>query len=224
MDSPRDPASLDRIDLLAAATADHNAAKAARATGQPIPATPYLDELQRRHADMTTTKPAETAGPKRRKATADVRYFHDGRSMPESHKAKLSTLAYFHTAGISSPDSKRLTTAEFVDVLVGLGVAAPTEPGWMVKLPNGKTVECRLEGETAQFETPAAPDPAKPEKVTAPAKARTKKSADLPESLVEGANLLAPKKAPAKKATAAKKTSRQVTPIPKEGSKSRKTA
>jgi len=52
-------------ELVVKAQADHKAASLAKKAGEPIPPTPYLDELNRRHA-------AGEKGPKTRKAAAKV--------------------------------------------------------------------------------------------------------------------------------------------------------
>lgn len=131
---------------------------------------------------MTTdTKTDDT--PKRIKGRTDVRYFHDGASMPESHKHKLSTLAYFHSRDLDTASPARISTKAFAEILRGLGVDDPTQPGWLVKLPNGITVECRLDGEPSSYD---GPPPAR--------KARAAKKST------------GPKKTPAAKKQPAKKT------------------
>lgn len=168
---------------------------------------------------MTTTE-APTG---RTKARTDITYYHDGRPMPGSHKHKLSTLAYFHSGGIDpltclpSPSApKRLATKQFVTVLEGLGVADPGAPGWMVTLPNGVTVECRADGEKAEFDGPAptrksstATKATTPTPRNAKGQIQSKKPAKSAARVrKETAKARATtKKAPAKKATA--------TPIPK---------
>lgn len=193
--------------LAATARKEHAACKEARAAGKELPLTPATDEIQRRYSEMTTTrKPkAATSSAPRTKGRTDIVYFHDGKPMPGSHAHKLSTLAYFHSKNLVAGCDARCSTKEFVNVLAGLGVDNPGEPGWSVELPNGITVECRLAGEASTFvskvSTASAPAAAKP--ATKPAKAPSKPRGKVAKST------------PGAKARA----SRQVTPLPKKGAK-----
>lgn len=179
------PEELDeRRELLVLAKAEHQAIKEARQKGEPIPATPAIDALHKEHENMTTTKKAtKTTGEGRTKGRTDIRYFHDGRSMPESHKHKLSTVAYFYSSNLKG-GVKRIGTAEFIAVLKELGVSDPGQPGWMVKLPNGITIECRVDGEASEFTGP------KGEKRPT-SKASKRQGQKIPESLKAGLEVLA---------------------------------
>lgn len=173
---------------------------------------------------MTTTETTitETGSPEvpkttdkkeRSKGRTDIRYFHDGRSMPESHKHKLSTVAYFYSKDLVR-GSTRASTKQFIDVLAKAGVADPGAPGWMAKLPNGITIECRVDGEPSQYKG-AAPAPRKAtgaKKATAAKKSPPKKAAPK-------------KQTPGQKARAAAKSgTRMVTPIPKKSTASKRTS
>lgn len=212
---------VDELAALAAeARKEHAACKEARAAGKELPHTPATDEIQRRYSEMTNTrKPkVQSEGSGRTKGRTDIVYFHDGKPMPGSHAHKLSTLAYFHSRNLVAGCDARCSTKEFVNVLVGLGVENPGEPGWIVELPNGITVECRVAGEASAFVADVKPS-AQMTAARATAKARTK--AALPESLKAGAELV---KAPSKpRGKVAKQTpggkaraARQVTPLPKK--------
>lgn len=151
------------------------------------------------------------------KARTDIRYFHDGRSMSEGHKSKLSTVAYFYSGNIDGT-KPRLSTKEFTAVLAKLGITEPGQPGWMIELPNGITIECRLDKEKSQFKgepkARAAKTTAPTKKATASRKASTTKPAA--KKAVKGP------KEPAGR-TRADARSRQVTPIPKKGQGAKKT-
>lgn len=195
-DEPIDYTAMGRLDLLQKARQDHRDLKAAKQSGEPIPATPFLDELHRRYEDMTSTRKTTTATEGRTKGRTDIRYFHDGRSMSETHKHKLSTLAYFHSHDLKAATPTRLSTKEFVAVLKLAGVVDPGEPGWMVKLPNGITVECRTEGEPSQFKGEA------PARKRSSTKATAKPKADKVPASLKGAqspDKLAPKGAETRK-------------------------
>lgn len=60
-------------DIYEGAKVDAAAMKEARKNGLPIPAQPYLDELHRRHADMTTTKASGKSKSAKGSAGARVR-------------------------------------------------------------------------------------------------------------------------------------------------------
>lgn len=195
----------ERRELLERAKAEHLAIKEARQKGEPIPATPAIDELQGRHENMTSTSKPKTAGEGRSKGRTDIRYFHDGRSMPESHKHKLSTVAYFYSGNLAA-GTKRIGTKQFIDELAKVGVEHPGEPGWMVKLPNGITIECRLEGEASQFTAEGKPaKPAGTVKKQTPGDKRRAAAANGSSSARAKKDVKPnPKKATAKKATARK--------------------
>lgn len=140
---------------------------------------------------MTESKPT------RAKGRTDITYYHDGKAMPGTHKHKLSTLAYFHSG------TPRLSTKDFTEALKALGVDNPAEPGWIVKLPHGTTVECRLDGEPSTYDGPAPARKATPRNEKGQIQAKPAK----PRSSVK-------KQTPGAKA---KKATKQVTPIPKGG-------
>lgn len=136
---------------------------------------------------MTSTTKTKTATSGRSKGRADIRYFHDGRSMSETHKHKLSTLAYFHSHDIVAGSQARLSTKQFIAELAKLGVKDPGEPGWMVKLPNGVTVECRVDGEKSAYDGPA---PTKKAASKSKATKATKGNGKVPDSLKAGLAVL----------------------------------
>lgn len=167
----------------------------------------------------------------RTKGRTDIRYFHDGLSLSEGHRAKLSTLAYFYSFDLDTKSPARLGTKDFTAALAKAGVVDPGAPGWMVKLPNGVTVECRLENEKSQFSgTPAARKSASkaPAKATGAVKKAAGPSNPAGRARADARASKASKKAPAKNAAAKKGTSSarakaQVTPIPKNAAAKRPT-
>jgi hypothetical protein len=219
VDEPVDYTAMGRLDLLSKARQDHRDLKAAKQSGAPIPATPALDELHRRYEDMTSTRKTTKATEGRTKGRTDIRYFHDGRSMSETHKHKLSTLAYFHSHDLVTGSSARCSTKQFIAELAKLGVTDPGQPGWMVKLPNGVTVECRKDGDASQFkgEAPARKSASKP---SAKPAASSKPVAKKTTGTTTGASKPSKpkgkvaKQTPGAKARAA--ASKQVNPIPKK--------
>lgn len=116
---------------------------------------------------MTTTEQTTTeAKPARAKARTDITYWHDGRPMPGSHSHKLSTLAYFHSHDLDAHTPKRVPTKRFVAILFDAGVEKPYEPGWIVKLDNGITFECRIDGEASEYSGPVKAKKATAKKAT----------------------------------------------------------
>lgn len=195
--------------------------------------------------DMTSTTDTTTAAPAigsevksgRVKARTDITYWHDGRPMPGNHSHKLSTLAYFHSGNISDDKPTRLSTKEFVAVLASLGVLEAGQPGWMVELPNGITVECRLDGEKSEYSGPVAPRKSTSSKASKSAKKSTKSTAKrngstrssskIPPSMKAGLDLLKdalPEKSTAKKATAKKSTAKKAAPAKKATAARKSTA
>lgn len=218
-----DYSTIEQGVLYRLAKEQHAARKEARANGEPDPATPAIEELTRRQTEMTSTRKAKNATGTRTKGRTDIRYFHDGRSMSEGHKSKLSTVAYFHSFDLDGT-KPRLGTADFVAALKKAGVTDPSAPGWMVKLPNGVTIECRKDGDASQFKGEPVTRRAK---ATATKKARTDrvKEAAKPTGTTAKKAVASPAKKPtaktgkAARAAAVKAANptkpRQVTPIPK---------
>ena len=237
-DAAIDYTAMEYWPLIDAAKAEFKLIQQASKNGEPIPATPARDEVTRRNADMTSTtktKSKKAGGGDRIKGRTDIRFFHDGMSMSEGHKHKLSTVAYFHSFDLDG-DKPRVGTKEFAAVLAKLGVKDPTEPGWMVKLPNGVTIECRKENEKSQFKGERVTRSKMSAKKAAPKSnvtPITKKAAGATKGTTKPTppKGTAPKKAhnPPKKAVADRgkvTRSRQVTPIPKakQATKARKSA
>jgi hypothetical protein len=128
---------------------DHAAAKAARQSGSPIPAMPFLEELKRRNEEMTSTKATRSAGggggSSRTPKASGIRFTHDGKPVAPSQN-KLSSVAWFYTKNLGKGGG-RMKVTEFKALLAKLGVADPMAPGWAVKLPNGITVGTVKEGQ-----------------------------------------------------------------------------
>lgn len=202
-------ADLDKATLVHYAKLDWADAQRARKQGEPIPATPFHDELTRRNEVRNSTKKSDKKGA-RTPARTDIRYFHDGRSMPESHRHKLSTVAYFYSKDLVG-SAPRCSTKDFVAALKKAGIADPTQPGWMVELPNGITIECRVDGEKSEFAgtAPAARKAPGVKKATAAKKTPAKKA--TPKKQTPGAKARA----------AAKPGTRMVTPLPKKSAAKR---
>lgn len=204
---------VDELAALAAeARKEHAACKEARAAGKELPLTPATDEIQRRYSEMTTTKKPKAASESsgRTKGRTDIVYFHDGKPMPGSHAHKLSTLAYFHSRNLVAGCDARCSTKEFVNVLAGLGVENPGEPGWIVALPNGITVECRVAGEPSTFASKPDTNGSKASKpaTKAPSKPSKRVTKQTPGSKARGARQVTPlpKKGPAKAAKRTRKS------------------
>lgn len=198
---------MSSTELWLKASAEDKAAKAAKKAGEPIPATPHLDELHRRKES------GETEPPKAGKVSrVKCRLYHDGHPMPDSQNS-LSSVAYYYTKTIDG-DAPRVSTDRLIALLVEKGVTDPRGTSWDVKLPNGITLSSRVDGDTKAvkvIDRPKAAPAAKkstPAKKAAPAKAAAKKTTTSRRST------------PAKKAPAAKKTSkRDVTPRLKESAR-----
>lgn len=147
----------ERLQLATDARKEHEAFKAARVAGKPLPATPALDELRRRQADMTSTKATTTArggGGTRTPKAVDVHFTHDGKLVAATQN-KLSSVAWFYTKGLGKGGG-RLKVGELVALLKTLGVDEPHKAGWSVKLSNGVTLGAVKKGETP---TPIAKPP-----------------------------------------------------------------
>lgn len=212
------------------AQADHDAAKAARLGGEPIPARPYLDELTRRNATMTSTRATTTrasgGGATRTPKASGIRFTHDGKLVAASQN-KLSSVAWFYTKPLGGGGG-RMKVKELLDALKKLGVSDPNVAGWSVTLPNGVTLGAVKDGETPKpVDKPKAEKAAKATKTTAkkstatkaPAKAKPtpkKQTAKAKAASTSAPSKLAPdnrtRKATAKKsAVAARKITRRVT-------------
>lgn len=206
--------SLDGSTIYAYAKFDHADRKAAIDAGEPIPATPFHDELVRRNEVRNSTKAQKkTGGGGTKKTAADIRYLHDGKPMSDAQN-KLSSVAWFHTRGID-PKHDRLGVAELVAILAKLGVSDPRSPGWMAKLSNGVTLEARKNGEASQFKGEPAKRTTSTTKKATTKKATAKKSTPTKRTPAKATN--ATKKTPGQKAREAKATTtRMVTPLPKK--------
>lgn len=182
---------------------DHADAKAARAAGKPIPATPYLEELTRRNAMRTSTTKTSTSSngsSGRKKTPTDVRFTHDGKLVSETQN-KLSSVAWFYTKPLGKGGG-RMKVNELKALLVELGVKDPNVAGWSVKLPNGVTLGAVKAGETpTPIEKPKADKP----KATTAKKATAKATAPKRPSGQRYTEGVTPKKATPKKAGAASK-------------------
>lgn len=190
-------------ELWLKASAEDKAAKAAKKAGEPIPATPHLDELRRRKETGEGDPPKANARPVRVKC----RLYHDGHPMPDSQNS-LSSVAYYYTKAIDG-DAPRVSTDRLIALLAEKGVADPRGSSWDVKLPNGITLSSRVDGDTKAVKVIDRPKAAPVKKTTAkkaaPAKAAAKKTTSR-----------ARRSTPAKKAPATKKSGRDVTPRLKE--------
>lgn len=72
-----------------------------------------------------------------------VRFFHDGKPMPDSQN-KLASVAYQFTKGIGGADVKRIGTADLVALLAKAGITDPAGSAWEHTLPNGVKIEARV--------------------------------------------------------------------------------
>lgn len=127
--------------------------------------------------ERTATKAAASKRPA--KAATGVRYTRNGEPVRDSMN-RLSTLAYFITAGIAGPKSPRVGAAEFRAVLSQLGVEDPEGTTWDVVLPNGQRVGATQPGDKPAPAAKAAPAKKQPAKrasvMKAPAKRATPKA------------------------------------------------
>lgn len=210
MTAPAEPdySLMGRLDLYEKAKGDHKAMQQARAAGQPLPATPALNELHRRQKDMTSTtktKAKTTSGPR-----VAVQFICNGRVMPDNQN-RLSSVAYQYTNGVKD-GTPRISSADLKALLTKIGVGDLRTPPWTATLPNGAFIECVAPGTKTAFigeakkarAKKAAPAKA-PAATKAPAKPKGKVAKQTP-----GAKARAATKAPAKK------TAKQVTPLPKK--------
>lgn len=193
--SSGDPLAGLRLTQLA--QADHEARKAAIAAGASIPALPFLDELTRRHSNMTTTRAArtESTGRASRAAkTAELRFVHDGKLVaPTQHK--LSSVAYWYTQGLGE-EGGRMTAKQLRSLLEENGVD-PDSAGWSYTLANGITIGTLEKGAAEPSSEPKARKPRAPKaepaaKVPAKRKAPTsaekkKRTAAIVDAVVESA-------------------------------------
>lgn len=211
-----------------AATEECKTLKAWQAGGEKgdRPATPNYDVLVAKHDNggAETTKTRRSGGAPR--AVPNVRYNRKGVDVKDSMN-KLSTIAYFFSGRIESPDSKRLGAKAFRELLVKLGVANPETSTWSVELPNGEIIGATVNGEKPAAVAASTIAPAaKPAKAAPAKKAVAKKTTrGNRQSKATGAvSKTTAKKAPAKKSAPAKATVKktgktQVTPRPKTTAK-----
>lgn len=113
------------------------------------PATPNYDAIKDKYAakqanggraprKARTRKTGETSTPR----GTTVRFVIDGKPMPDSQN-KLSSVAWYHTAGVCGDDSPRCSVTELRAILADCKppiVDPSNEVGWEVELSNGKTV------------------------------------------------------------------------------------
>jgi hypothetical protein len=72
-----------------------------------------------------------------------VQYYVDGH--PQNFFGnKLSSIAYFHTAGISRKTPDRIPSKDFAALLVKLGAEDPRGRAFKVELPNGKVISAKV--------------------------------------------------------------------------------
>lgn len=195
---------------------EHDAAKAARKSGEAVPPLPFMEAITRRNTEMTSTTTRNGNGGTARKQAADVRFTHNGKLMAMSNN-RLSTQAFHFTKDIDG--KKRLDVREFEALLRKLGVENPYAPGWQVELPNGHTVGAVKEGETP---TPVAAKPkaAKPAKTTAPRAAKSTTAKKAPAKKAAAKSNVVPIRKPAPKKSTAKKgaasTPTKKAPVPRK--------
>jgi len=141
--APSGPVLLDDPKARDAAALDEaRALRKAKRDGTPLPATPNLDavnEAYQRGEDAQTRR--ATAGTRGRpKTEVLVRFFRNGKPMPDTQN-KLSSVAYYHTAGCDpdDPTAKRIPTGDLREMLENLTGTRllESEPWGPVPLPNG---------------------------------------------------------------------------------------
>lgn len=129
-------ASTDKVERYELAKAESAALKAWQRNGGrgERPATPNLDACDAGAPTAKTTK-AKTGSGKPRGTT--VQFVHDGKPMAGSQN-KLSSVAWYHTKGVLSEGSPRMSCDQLRNLLVDEGIADPANAaGWTVTLPNG---------------------------------------------------------------------------------------
>lgn len=214
-----------RVKRIAAAKSEAAALKAyEREQKGDRPATPNLDAMnaaydpQSGRAAKTRTRKPRADKPARAITTPGLRWYHDGKPMPDSQN-KLSSVAWYYTKGVGHADSPRLTSGEFKALLAKAGIADPTAVEFTHVLTNGITISTKILAATARpvpIEIPAppaattkatrkAPAPKSPAKTATPTKATPAKRqvTPLPKSTPKKA---APKKPAAKSTTPARRT------------------
>lgn len=113
------------------------------------PSTPNYDALaasydaKKANGGKAPRKPRKprTSGEGSPRGTS-VRFLIDGKPMPDSQN-KLSSVAWYHTAGVCGDDSPRCSVTELRAILADCKppiVDPSNEVGWEVELSNGKTV------------------------------------------------------------------------------------
>lgn len=152
--------------------------------------------------------------PKTKKQT--IRFFHDGRPMPDSQNS-ISSLAYYFTRDIEG-EAPRISTAALVDILTKeSGKSDLRSSSWDVTLPNGVALAARVAGDKTPVAKPTAAaksaSASKPVRSAAktPAKKSTTKTTSTAKRSRPPERLLPPNK-------------RQVNPIPKKGQGAKKQA
>lgn len=147
--APHDPATVPAVDpdpkrRAQLALDERRAVRQAKKAGQPIPPTPNADVVAAEYAEGITHAD-RVAAPKASRVRRDVqvRFVRDGKPMPDSQN-KLSSVAYYHTKGIGSPESqgnddvKRCTTDTLRAILARHGITDPETTTWgPVTLTNG---------------------------------------------------------------------------------------
>lgn len=164
------------------------------------PATPTLDKMNESTATNRRSNRSTTRTP-REKRDVTVRFFHDGRPMPDSQN-KFSSLAWFFTKGVDG-DSERVSTEALRSLVVkaneGLDGANVEQAEWSITLSNGITLRAVTKGAKAdrlvdKFESEQADRRSKRAAAKRTAKSTTKKAT-------------AAKKAATKRSTPAKRAS-----------------
>ena len=135
------PALLDDPKARDAAALDESRAlREAKRKGLPIPPTPNLDAVNaayERGEDAATRRATKAGTRGRPKVDVLVRFFRNGKPMPDSQN-KLSSVAYYHTAKIQD-DAPRISTGDLREMLEDLaGTRLLESEAWgPVTLPNG---------------------------------------------------------------------------------------
>lgn len=125
-----------KVARVAAAKKEAAAIKAWKLAGSKgtQPKTPTLDAMNEQLANGgRTVRTSRATGERKPKVT--VRFFHDGRPMPDSQN-KLSSVAWYFTKGIGGKNVERIGVDELKKVLAKAGVSEPTTTHWSVKLTD----------------------------------------------------------------------------------------
>lgn len=192
--------SKGRADVLTQSIAEDRAVKTATAAGKPVPATPAIDALNERGETAQAAPAKRSRARGESKPKVEIHYFHDGK--PASRDV-LSFCAWAYTAGIDG-DAPRVTVARLTEILAEQGVQEPTTESFDVTLPNGVVLSARVAGDRKALPKPAA-KPAAAKKATATKRQPAKRGAAA--------------KRPAAAVKSTTRAKRDVTPIPKSGTK-----